>query len=98
MREIVRAVIRMFPRIETREKDQSAYVCKGEAVEFGAAAVRFEGATLGSSFNLNGMSRVLVLFERKTRGRRVAGILVENLVLEVFVDRDPCFMRNSIKC
>ena len=36
-------------------------------------------ATLGSSLILNGMWHDLVLSERKSRGRRVEWILVENL-------------------
>ena len=38
-----------------------------------------KGATLGTPFKFEGKSHVLVLFGRKMRGRRVLGILVENL-------------------
>ena len=36
-------------------------------------------ATLGSSFIFNGMWHVLVLFDRKSRGRRVGRFFLENV-------------------
>ena len=58
---------------------------------------RAKGATLGTPFILNGKSHDLVLSGRKTRGRRVGEILVENKELRENLDRCPRFKRNARK-
>ena len=76
--------IQTEPNSATVARELDVWSIERAASQFGAAAVRFEGATLGRPFKKQRMSHVLVLSTQKSPRRRVGRDFGE------FVDKRPC--------